>query len=149
MDLSFLPTVNASLNGLSAALLVTGYVLIRRRRIEAHRRCMLAAFAASCLFLVFYVAHYIWRARATGTAHTAFNGTGVLKSLYYAMLLTHILLAMIVPFLAIWLIRLGNRREDARHRRIARYALPVWLYVSVTGVLIYFVLYYLNPPARG
>lgn len=145
MDLSFLPAVNASLNGLAAVLLVTGFVLIKQKRIAAHRACMMSAFAASSLFLVFYLTHYVWRARATGTAHTVYHGP--VPAFYYGMLITHILLAMAVPVLAIWLIRLGLARRDALHRRVARFALPIWLYVSVTGVLIYFMLYHLNPRA--
>lgn len=147
MNLSFLPGVNATLNGLAAILLVVGYVQIRRRRIDAHRNCMMAAFAASCLFLVFYVTHYVWRASVTGAAHTTYQGPG--KTFYYAMLASHILLAMAVPLLAVVLIRLGLQRRDALHRRIARFALPVWLYVSVTGVMIYVMLYHLNATANA
>ncbi|MCE9591626.1 MAG: DUF420 domain-containing protein [Planctomycetes bacterium] len=143
LDLSFLPTVNASLNALAAVLLCVGVSLIKQKRITAHKRVMLAAFATSCLFLVFYVTHYVWRASATGTAHTQY--TGPLRAVYYPMLLSHILLAMAVPVLAIWLIRLGLRRDDTLHRRVAKFAFPIWLYVSVTGVIIYFMLYHLNP----
>ena len=145
MDLSFLPAVNASLNALAGALLVAGYVFIRRRNVAAHKRCTLAAFATSSLFLVLYVTHYVWRAKVRGGAHTPFNAVGPVRAAYYAMLISHILLAMVVPVLAVWLIRLGYRRDDARHRRIARYALPIWLYVSVTGVIVYLMLYQLYP----
>ncbi|MCX5662344.1 MAG: DUF420 domain-containing protein [Planctomycetota bacterium] len=145
MDLSFLPAVNASLNATAGVLLVTGFVFVKRKNIPAHRACMMSAFAASSLFLVFYITHYVWRASATGTAHTKYHGPA--PTFYYVMLLTHIVLAMLVPVLAIWLIRLGLARRDALHRRVAKVALPIWLYVSVTGVLIYFMLYHLNPPA--
>ncbi|MEX0886737.1 MAG: DUF420 domain-containing protein [Phycisphaeraceae bacterium] len=147
MDLSFLPAVNAGLNALAATLLVTGLVLIRKRRITAHRNAMIAAFAVSCVFLVTYVLHYVWRASVEGGAHTRLNVNGALLVAYYVMLVSHVLLAMTVPFFAVALIWLGLRRCDALHRRIARVGWPIWLYVSVTGVAIYFILYHLNPTA--
>ena len=144
MDLSFLPSVNASLNGLATLLLVGGFVLIKRHRIAAHRACMVGAFSVSTLFLVLYVTHKVWKA-TTGTGlHTTFHREGLVKLCYLAMLLSHLVLAMAVPVLAIWMIRLGMRRQDEKHRRLARVALPIWLYVSVTGVLIYLMLYHLN-----
>ena len=148
MDLSFLPAVNAALNFSATVLLITGVSVIRRKKnVETHRNIMFAAFATSCLFLIFYVTHYIWRISATGTAHTPFNRTGFVKTLYYLMLFSHILLAMTVPVFAIILIRLGLKRRDETHRKLAKVAYPIWLYVSITGVLIYVVLYHLNPPA--
>ena len=145
VQLTFLPAVNASLNGLVIALLLSGLAMINRKRIFAHKMFMLGAFAASCLFLVCYVTHYVWRASVKGGAHTPFAGEGVVKMLYYLMLISHIVLAMVVPVLAIWLIRLGLSRRYDRHRRVARIAYPIWMYVSVTGVLIYFALYHWNP----
>lgn len=142
MDLSFLPAVNAALNASAAVLLFVGYRLILQRRIEAHRNCMIAAFITSSIFLVTYVTHYIWRASVVGGTHTLYHGP--LPLLYYVILLTHILLAMIVPVLAVVLIVLAFRKRFEVHKRIARVALPLWLYVSVTGVLIYFMLYHLN-----
>jgi uncharacterized membrane protein YozB (DUF420 family) len=147
MDLSFLPALNAVLNGTAAALLVVGYVFIRQRNIDAHRKCMMGAFVMSGIFLVCYVAHYVWRAKVHGGVHTKFNMQGPIAAAYYLMLLTHILLAMAVPVMAVLLIRWGLTNKVAAHRRLARYALPIWLYVSVTGVLIYIMLYHLNPPA--
>lgn len=147
MDLSFLPTVNATLNGLASVLIIIGIVLIKQKKIDAHKKVMLAAFATSCLFLVSYVTHYAWRAAVKGGTHTKFNGEGFLKAIYLPMLGTHILLAMVVPFLAIWAIRLGLKRNDVLHRKVVKYTVPIWLYVSVTGVLIYVMLYHLNPPA--
>lgn len=144
MDLSFLPAVNASLNGLAAALIVTGVVLIKRKHIIAHRNCMIAAFSVSCLFLVSYVTHYIWRAQVKGGTHTKFEGAAILKAVYYPMLISHILLAIAVPVLTIAMIRLGLTRRVETHRRLAKYAVPIWLYVSVTGVMIYVMLYHLN-----
>lgn len=141
MDLSFLPAVNAGLNALAGSLLVLGLVRIRQRRIRDHRRAMLGAFAASTLFLAFYVLHKAWR----GFESTPFQAEGAAKAFYLVILATHVTLAMTVPVLAIVLIRLGLARRDATHRRIARVAWPIWMYVSVTGVLIYLMLYHLNP----
>ena len=145
VDWSFLPTLNAALNGVAATLLVVGLILIKQRRIHAHRACMIAALLVSSLFLVSYVLHKIWRASQDGDLHKEFNATGWMKSAYLVLLFSHLILAMAVPFLAIWLVRLGLKREDARHRRLARVAFPIWLYVSFTGVLIYILLYHMNP----
>lgn len=145
MDLSFLPHVNASLNGLALVLLISGFILIKRRQIDAHRRCMLGASGASGLFLVCYVTHYVWRAVTVGGSHTLYHGAGWLKGFYYTMLLSHIVLAITVPVFAIWLIRLGLSERYDVHRRVAKIGFPVWLYVSVTGVLIYMMLFWFNP----
>lgn len=151
MNLDFIkyfPHVNASLNALASVLLVVAVIFIKRKNIPAHRGTMLAAFATSCLFLVFYVTHYIWRASVAGGAHTKYYGP--MKPAYYIMLLTHIVLAIAVPVMAVLLIRWGLRRDDARHRKLAKIAFPVWLYVSITGVLIYAMLYHWNPgPPAG
>ncbi len=144
MDLSFLPAVNAGLNAVATTLLIVGRRLVKQGRIEAHRRVMLSAFGVSTLFLAFYVTHKAWR----GFESTTFGAEGVAKLAYFVMLFTHVTLAMAVPVLAIWLIRLGLRDERARHRRLARIAWPIWMYVSVTGVVIYVLLYHLNPAAH-
>jgi uncharacterized membrane protein YozB (DUF420 family) len=149
VNLSFLPAVDATLNGVAGVLLIMGLVFIKQRRIKAHRNCMIAAFAASCLFLVCYLTHYYWRYITFGDAHTRFYGTPSVRLFYFVMLASHILLAMTVPFFAIVQIYLGLRRRDALHRRIGKVAWPVWMYVSVTGVLIYFMLYHFNAPAPG
>jgi uncharacterized membrane protein YozB (DUF420 family) len=141
VDLSFLPGVNAVLNATAAVLLVTGRRLARAHRVEAHRRVMTAAFAVSTLFLALYLAHKVSR----GFVNTAFNVTGVAHVAYLVMLATHVVLAMTVPVFAIALITLGVRGRLERHRRLARVAWPIWMYVSVTGVLIYVLLYHLNP----
>ncbi|MGI9430708.1 MAG: DUF420 domain-containing protein [Myxococcota bacterium] len=141
MDLSFLPAVNASLNAVAAVLLVVGRRLVKQGRIAAHRRVMLSAFAVSSLFLAFYVTHKISR----DFENTTFHATGAAKTAYLAMLATHVVLAATVPFLAITLVVLGLRDRRALHRRIARVAWPIWMYVSVTGVMIYLLLYPLNP----
>ena len=141
MDLSFLPPVNAVLNAGAAVCLVVGRRLVRRGRIAAHRRTMLTAFALSSLFLAFYVAHKVSRSFES----THFNAEGVAQAAYLALLFSHVTLAMTIPPLAITLVTLGLRGRIAGHRRLARVAWPIWIYVSVTGVLIYLLLYPLNP----
>jgi uncharacterized membrane protein YozB (DUF420 family) len=142
MDFSLLPPINAGLNALATILLVVGRGLARRGEVERHRLVMLSAFAVSSLFLVGYVAHKISRR----FENTTFNAEGIAKGLYLGLLGSHVLLAMTVPVFAILLIRLGARDERERHRRLARVAWPIWIYVSVTGVLIYLLLYPFNPP---
>jgi uncharacterized membrane protein YozB (DUF420 family) len=130
-----LPTVNALLNGTAGVLLLSGWLLIRRGRINAHRRCMLGAFATSCVFLACYV---VYHAQA---GSRPFTGQGAVRVLYFAILITHVILAAgIVPLALMTLVR-GLRRDDARHRQIARWTFPLWMYVSVTGVVIYLMLY--------
>jgi len=137
-DLSTLPAVNASLNALSASLLVVGYVMVRQRRIGAHKVCMLAAVVCSILFLVSYLFYH------SQVGSMRFQGTGMLRSFYLGVLLTHSVLAAAVPILAaITLIRALRGRFD-KHAAIARWTLPIWLYVSVTGVLVYWMLYHLS-----
>ncbi len=140
MDASALPPINAALNALSTVLLLYGRALIRRGREREHRRTMLPAFAVSSLFLVLYVAHKWSR---------DFENTPFLiewaRPYYLALLFSHVTLAMTVPVLAILLISRGLRDRREAHRRLARWAWPVWIYVSVTGVLIYVLLYHVNP----
>jgi uncharacterized membrane protein YozB (DUF420 family) len=143
LDLSFLPAINATLNGVAGLLLVVGRMLIKRGRERAHRTVMLSAFGVSSLFLVLYLAHKASR----GFENTTFNAVGAAKTAYLALLFTHLTLAMAVPVMAILLLRYALRDERASHRRLARIAWPVWMYVSVTGVLIYFLLYQFNPAA--
>jgi uncharacterized membrane protein YozB (DUF420 family) len=135
-----LPSINASLNALAAVLLVTGYVLIKQRRETAHKLIMYAAFATSVVFLACYVVYH-WQA-----GHTSFGGPPAVRTLYLAILASHIILAAAVPVLAIVTIYHGMRDNRLKHRRIARWTLPIWLYVSVTGVVIYWMLYHLYPP---
>jgi uncharacterized membrane protein YozB (DUF420 family) len=141
VDLAFLPAVNAGLNAVATGLLLLGRSLARRGRIDQHRRVMLSAFGVSTLFLFFYVSHKAWR----GFENTTFNVEGAAKLAYLALLFTHVVLAAAVPVLAILLIRFGLTDERAKHRRLARVAWPIWMYVSVTGVVIYLLLYHLNP----
>lgn len=137
MSVSDLPTLNASLNGIAAILLLSGLILIRSGRRQAHRRCMISAFACSCVFLVTYVLHKI----LVRGVHTPLGAEGVILWMYRAMLITHVILAIAVVPLALISIRRGLSEQFDKHRKIARIAWPIWMYVSVTGVLIYFMLY--------
>lgn len=135
---SMLPTLNAILNGTSAVLLITGYLLIRRGRRSAHRLCMLSAFGVSTLFLVSYLVYHYHH------GSTKFMGEGWLRPIYFAILGSHtILAAVIVPLVLITLSR-ALRHHFEHHKTIARWTLPLWLYVSVTGVLVYLMLYQLG-----
>jgi putative membrane protein len=130
-----LPTLNAALNAAAAVLLVTGYVCIRSGRIDAHRRAMIGAFVMSALFLASYV---VYHAQA---GSKPFPGAGIARVVYFTILIPHVVLAAAVVPLALLTLARGLRRDDARHRRIARITLPVWLFVSVTGVAVYVMLY--------
>jgi len=135
MSISDLPGVNASLNGLSALLLAAGYACIRSGRRTAHRNCMIAALVSSTLFLASYLVYHFH------VGSVRFMGQGPIRTLYFAILLTHTTLAvLIVPLVAVTVTRALRERFDA-HRRIARITLPLWAYVSVTGVVIYWMLY--------
>ncbi len=141
MDPSTLPPINAALNTVATVLLLIGGVLIKLSRPRPHRYFMIAAFVVSCLFLICYVTHKV----LVGGAHTPYHGEGGLRTAYYGMLVSHVLLAMVVPFLAIWAIRLGLTEQHAKHRHLGHVLFPIWLYVSVSGVLIYLMLYHWNP----
>ncbi len=138
---ALLPALNAVLNAVAASLLLVGRRLARAGRLEAHKRVMLSAFGVSSVFLASYLLHKWLR----DFESTTFHVTGVAKGAYLALLFSHVVLAMTVPVFAIVLIRLGLRDERSRHRRIARIAWPIWMYVSVTGVVIYVLLYHVNP----
>ncbi|HZF13539.1 MAG TPA: DUF420 domain-containing protein [Thermoanaerobaculia bacterium] len=135
LTLHDLPALNASLNALSTVLLVTGYLLIRARRWQAHRNVMVAALVSSTLFLTSYLIYHAH----VGSKH--FPGTGMARTVYFAILLTHTVLAASVPFLAGITVYQAFHRRFVKHRRIARWTLPIWLYVSVTGVVVYWMLY--------
>ncbi|MGH9868891.1 MAG: DUF420 domain-containing protein [Candidatus Polarisedimenticolia bacterium] len=135
MDVSWLPGLNAVLNSTSAVLLVTGWVLIRRRRIAAHQACMTAAFCVSVLFLISYL---IYHAKAGSVPYT---GTGAARVVYFVILITHIILAAAIVPLALTTLTRAWRGQFDRHARLARWTLPIWLYVSVTGVIVYLMLY--------
>lgn len=130
-----LPTLNAILNATAATLLVIGYVLIRRGHRERHKQVMLSALGCSAAFLISYLYYHY----QVGSVH--FEGEGTVRTVYLGVLLTHTVLAATVPFLAIVTVVLGLRGRYERHRKIARVTLPIWLYVSVTGVVVYWMLY--------
>ena len=132
---SSLPTVNATLNSLSAVLLLVGYAAIRGKRVALHRACMLAAFVVSALFLVSYVVYHVQ------AGSTPFSGRGLLRTVYFAILITHVVLAATILPMAIATLGRALHGRFAAHRRIARWTWPVWMYVSVTGVVIYVLLY--------
>ena len=135
MTLDDLPAVNATLNGLSGVLLIIGYISIRARRINRHRQCMIAAFATSALFLVFYVTYH------AQVGSVRFTRQGLVRPLYFSILITHVTLAAAVVPLAVITLSRGLQARYPAHRAIARWTLPIWLYVSVTGVLVYVLLY--------
>ncbi len=135
IDYTVLPAVNASLNALSGVFLLIGYVLIRRRRIAAHRNAMLAAFTSSTLFLISYL-FYHWHAGSR-----PFTGHGAIRYVYFAVLISHIILAAAILPMAIMTLSRGLRGRYVEHKRIARWTFPTWMYVSVTGVIVYVMLY--------
>jgi uncharacterized membrane protein YozB (DUF420 family) len=130
-----LPAVNATLNGTAAVLLVVGYQLIRNGRREAHHRVMLAAFTVSILFLTSYLIYH------SQVGSVRYPHTGPVRIVYLTILFTHTVLAACVPVLAIITLRRALKGQFPRHRKIARWTLPIWLYVSVTGVVVYLMLY--------
>lgn len=130
-----LPNVNALLNATATVLLVTGWILIRRGRREAHRRAMLGALTCSALFLVSYLVYHF------EVGSVRFPGSGTARTIYLAILLTHTVLAAAVPVLALVTLSRALAAKFDRHRAIARWTLPIWLYVSVTGVVVYWMLY--------
>ena len=133
--LSDLPALNATLNGIAGLFLLSGYYFIRRRQIARHRASMIAAFATSTLFLISYVIYH------ANVGSRPFHGEGPIRIVYFTILISHIILAAsVVPLALITLVR-GLRRDDARHRRIAKFTWPIWMYVSVTGVIVYWMLY--------
>ena len=133
-DLSFMPGVNATLNATSAMLLVLGFAAIRSGRREIHKRLMVAAFAASAVFLIGYVLYHY--------AHgdTLYQGEGAIRIVYFTILITHVLLSIVMLPMILTTFYLAARERFATHKRLARWTLPIWLYVSVTGVVIYFML---------
>lgn len=137
MDVRDLPAVNAALNASATVLLLAGFWLIRNGKREAHRKVMLAAFGTSILFLVCYLVYH------SQVGSVRFQKEGMIRTVYLSILLTHTVLAAAVPFLAIVTLRRGFAARFDKHRKIARWTLPIWLYVSVTGVVIYWMLYQL------
>ncbi|MEM7351699.1 MAG: DUF420 domain-containing protein [Acidobacteriota bacterium] len=138
MELTDLPTLNASLNGLAAVCLVVGYVFIRQGRREAHRRAMLTAFGCSIAFLVSYLFYHY------NVGSVRFQGTGLIRRVYFTVLISHTVLAALVPFLAAVTLYRALRERFDKHRALARWTLPIWLYVSLTGIVVYWMLYHLD-----
>ena len=137
--ISYLPHLNACLNATSAVLLFTGYAFIRSRNVAAHRACQIAALVVSLLFLASYLTYHYHH------GSTRFQGTGIVRPIYFTLLTSHTILAVvIVPLVALTFYR-ALRNDFARHRRIARITLPLWLYVSITGVIVYLMLYQIYP----
>jgi uncharacterized membrane protein YozB (DUF420 family) len=132
-----LPTLNALLNATSALLLVTGYILIRRKRVAAHKACMVSAFVVSALFLTSYVYYHAHH------GSTPFPGHGWVRAVYFAILIPHVILAAAILPLALVTLSRAWKKDFERHRRLARWTLPLWLFVSITGVVIYWMLYHL------
>jgi uncharacterized membrane protein YozB (DUF420 family) len=137
--ISYLPHINACLNGTSALLLFSGYSFIRSGNVAAHRACQLSALVVSILFLASYLTYHYHHGA------TPFRGQGVVRPIYFTILTSHTILAIvIVPLVAITLYR-ALRQDFVRHRRIARITFPIWLYVSITGVIVYLMLYHIYP----
>jgi uncharacterized membrane protein YozB (DUF420 family) len=135
MDYTVLPTVNATLNAISGLFLLAGFVLIRRRRIDAHRNAMLGAFACSTLFLISYLIYH------AQVGSRPFTGQGAIRYVYFAILISHVILATAILPMAISTLSRGLRGRYDDHRRIAKRTFPIWMYVSVTGVVVYLMLY--------
>ena len=134
-----LPVLNATLNGTAAILLIIGYVLIRRRPVNAHHKVMWTAFVVSCAFLVSYLVYHY------NVGSVRFDKPGWVRTVYLWILATHTVLASFVPFLAVITLVLAQRGKFAKHRALAKWTLPIWLYVSITGVIVYVLLYQVRP----
>ena len=135
ISFSQLPSLNAVLNSLSAILLICGFVMIRKGKVSAHRAFMVSAFATSILFLTSYLIYHYH------AGSKPFPGVGPIRAVYFTILITHTILAALVPFLAAITLYRAAKGNFEKHRRIARWTLPIWLYVSVTGVVVYWMLY--------
>lgn len=135
LSINSLPVLNAVLNGTSALLLVAGFILIRNQKVQAHRACMTAAFLTSVLFLASYLTYHFFHGA------TRFPGTGLIRGVYFGILISHTILAILIVPMAIRTLFLAIRSRFEEHRRIARWTFPIWLYVSVTGVIVYWMLY--------
>lgn len=143
MSIHDIPTLNAALNATSTVLITAGFLFIKQRKIDAHKACMLTAAVVSALFLVGYVTHKV----LIRGVHTPFGGEGFIRYVYYTMLITHIILAIAIAYLVPKTFALALKGDYATHMRWARFTYPIWYYVSVTGVLVYFFLYRWWPAA--
>lgn len=146
VDVSYLPTVNAFLNGMAACLLAAGFVAIRRKNITLHRNLMISALVVSVLFLASYVTYHTVRQMTEGVGHTRFTSTGPERYVYYVLLVSHVILAIVNLPMVIVTVYYAIRRRFDKHKKIARWTWPIWMYVSVTGVAVYLMLYVLYPP---
>lgn len=145
MDLTILPAINATLNGISGILLILGFREIRQKNIAKHKKIMISAFVISIVFLLCYLLHKYLLFVQTGQYNTAFNGEGFWRFVYFFILITHVTLAASVPVLAIITIKRGLIMNVELHKKIAKITYPIWMYVSVTGVIVYLMLYQLFP----
>jgi putative membrane protein len=136
----YLATVNATLNAIAAVFLAAGFYFIRQRRVEAHRVCMLTAFGVSVVFLICYLAYHY------EVGDVRFTGQGAVRPVYFSILISHIILAAVTVPLAIFTLSRALRARFAAHRQIARWAWPVWIYVSITGVIVYLMVYHIYGP---
>ena len=136
MNLDMLPTFNACWNSAAALLLMIGLIFIKQKKISAHRNCMIAAFVCSSIFLCSYLYYHFYH------GSTPFKGQGIIRPVYFTMLLTHTILAVVNLPLIIMTFRLAFKGDFERHKKLAKYTFSIWLYVSVTGVLVYFMLYH-------
>jgi uncharacterized membrane protein YozB (DUF420 family) len=139
--LGTLPTLNACLNALSGVMLIAGYVQIKKGNARLHKRLMVGAFCVSVLFLISYLIYHY------GAGSIRFTGQGWIRPVYFAILISHTILASVVPFLAVITLCRAFKGDFRRHRRIARWTFPIWVYVSATGVVVYLLLYVLYPSA--
>ena len=137
--ISYLPHLNAFLNSTSALLLIAGYRFIRAYSVRRHRNCQIAALTTSTLFLVSYLTYHYYH------GDTRFLGQGIVRPFYFAILITHVVLAIVIVPLVLITVYRAARGDFRRHKRIARWTLPLWLYVSVTGVIVYLMLYHIYP----
>ncbi len=144
MQVNDIPAINACFNALATVLLTVGFIFIKRGNRDAHRKCMKSALAVSAIFLIGYVSHKI----LVHGVHAPFGGIGMIRTVYYTMLITHIILAAAIAFLVPWTFSLAIRGKFERHQAWARWTFPIWYYVSITGVLIYFFVYQWWPLAK-
>ncbi|HMJ92363.1 MAG TPA: DUF420 domain-containing protein [Candidatus Acidoferrum sp.] len=136
MTISDLPAVNASLNGLATVFLTIGYIFIKQKKQNAHRNCMIAAFVTSTVFLACYLTYHF-----NVVAVTKFQGQGIMRPIYFFILITHIILAVVIVPLVLMSMSRGLKQRWEAHKRISRWTWPIWMYVSVTGVIVYLMLY--------
>jgi len=143
--LSIFPHLNASLNGLSSIFLAAGFFFILRGQVHKHRLCMITASSVSALFLICYLTYHSLRTYYFGLGPTRFTGTGLSRPIYFTILTSHTILATVIAPFVVWtLVRALNGKFD-KHKRLARLVFPIWLYVSITGVVVYFMLYHVYP----